>query len=82
MIIFGGFIEGERTNEIAIYDMKQNKWTVVEQNGHENMPCPRSGHSAVFYQAKRQMYIFGGKDSDSIKLNDLWVFDFQTSSWA
>jgi hypothetical protein len=22
MIIFGGFIEGERTNEIAIYDMK------------------------------------------------------------
>ena len=82
MIIFGGFIEGERTNEIAIYDMKQNKWSVVEQNGHETRPCPRSGHSAVFYQTKRQMYIFGGKDSDSLKLNDLWVFDFQSSTWT
>ena len=45
-------------------------------------PCARSGHSAVFYQPKKQMYIFGGKDSSSQKLNDLWVFDFTTSSWT
>jgi len=28
------------------------------------------------------MYIFGGKDSSSVKLNDLWMFDFTTQTWT
>ena len=28
------------------------------------------------------MYVFGGKDDDNLKLNDLWQFDFQTKSWT
>jgi hypothetical protein len=28
------------------------------------------------------LYIFGGKDSDNNKLNDLWLFNFQTKQWS
>jgi N-acetylneuraminic acid mutarotase len=28
------------------------------------------------------MYIFGGKDSNSQKLNDLWAFDLESSTWT
>lgn len=27
------------------------------------------------------MYIFGGKDEDNKKLNDLWCFDFEQAVW-
>jgi N-acetylneuraminic acid mutarotase len=28
------------------------------------------------------MYVFGGKDSDSNKLNDLWALTWKTGSWT
>ena len=28
------------------------------------------------------MYVFGGKDSDSNKLNDLWAFNMKTAVWT
>ena len=33
-------------------------------------PCPRAGHSSVLY--RDNLYVFGGKDNDNSKLNDLW----------
>jgi uncharacterized membrane protein len=27
------------------------------------------------------MIIFGGKDEDNEKLNDVWAFDFKESTW-
>lgn len=82
MIIFGGFKEGERTNEIATYNMKSNVWQIIQYKEGQKTPCPRSGHAAIFYPNKRQMYIFGGKDSNSQKLNDLWAFDMESSTWS
>ena len=60
--------------------MKSNVWQIIQNK--EKAPCARSGHSAVFYPAKRQMYVFGGKDSNSEKLNDLWAFDLENSTWS
>ena len=37
-------------------------------------PCQRSGHSASLY--KDGMYIFGGKNDENNKLDDLWEFNF------
>lgn len=69
MVVFGGFEDGERTNETIIYNLKSNLWTSVK---HEkgSRPCPRSGHSAVIQG--NFMYVFGGKAGNSLKLNDLW----------
>jgi hypothetical protein len=39
-------------------------------------PPKRVGHTAILYGDS--MMIFGGKDEDNNKLNDLWEFNFAT----
>ena len=73
MVIFGGFQEGERTNDVALYNVKTNVWSKVKQPENSRLPCPRSGHSAVIHN--NVMYVFGGKADNSQKLNDLWAFN-------
>ena len=72
MIVFGGFENGFRTNDVCIYHIHSNVWSKCAMNEGQNQPCPRSGHSAVFYSG--HMFVFGGKDDDSEKLDDLWTF--------
>lgn len=83
MVIFGGFVNGERTNEIFKYSIRDNKWTKIERQS-DDVPCPRAGHSAVLRYLdndKRSMVIFGGKDEDNEKLKDVWEFNFETETW-
>ena len=78
MVIFGGFERGVRKNTIMQYSFKNNTWELVEAVGQ--MPQARAGHSAVIYSDA--MYVFGGKDEDNEKLNDLWCFNFETKRWS
>ena len=79
MIVFGGFAGGTRSNDIAIYNFPSNTWTNVEISEDNDKPCPRSGHQAVV--CKGNMYIFGGKDDSSQKLNDFWSFNIADQKW-
>ena len=72
MLIYGGFVNGERTSEIYKYYFKDNKWEFVQSLG-DRVPPKRAGHSAIIY--KDSMFVFGGKDEDNNKLNDLWEFN-------
>jgi N-acetylneuraminic acid mutarotase len=80
MIIFGGFEDGERVNSTMIYNMKTNVWQVIKIVHKAVRPCPRSGHSASY--ADGVMYVFGGKDCDSNKLNDIWSFNLKGGFWS
>jgi|LauGreDrversion4_2_1035121.scaffolds.fasta_scaffold484558_2 hypothetical protein len=74
MIIFGGFINGERTNSVFRFIFNENRWENITPNNNELMsPSPRAGHSAALHG--NNMIIFGGRDEDNAKLNDLWIFD-------
>lgn len=59
-------------------------WTkIVPKN--DKFPCPRAGHSASIRIDERKgdcMYIFGGKDDENNKLDDLWKFNFSTKEWT
>ena len=79
MIVFGGFVDGFRTNTLAIYNISTNAWTKSNSHAGQHVPCARSGHSAVFYSG--HMFIFGGKDDDSNKLADLWTYNLTSSQW-
>lgn len=84
MVVFGGFNFGTRTNSIHLYNFKQNEWEMVQVQSTKN-PCPRVGHSAVIrYDGEGGdcMYIFGGKDDENNKLNDVWKFNFDTLQWS
>ena len=79
-IIFGGFVNGSRTNECWLAT-KQGSQLIWEQlaKDNANAPCPRASHSAAVYDEK--MYIFGGQDDENNKLNDLWEFDINTQTY-
>ena len=74
IVIFGGFVEGSRCNEIFV--AKKNglnlEWKQVGTDSPQ-APCPRNSHTSVVYEGK--LYIFGGQDDDTDKLCDLWEFD-------
>ena len=75
MVIFGGFVSGGRVDEIYRYYFKENKWEHVQPLG-SNSPPKRAGHSAILYGDS--MIIFGGKDEENNKLNDLWEFNLSS----
>lgn len=77
LYVFGGNVHGFKSNKMYILDMSTRKWTIEEP---ENGPCERSGHSAVIKDGK--MYVFGGKNSESNKLGDFWVYDTKAHTWS
>jgi N-acetylneuraminic acid mutarotase len=77
MYIFGGFVLGSRTNSIYKYTFQTSTWDHMQIFGH--MPQKRSGHSAVVHGTT--MVVFGGKDEENNKLNDIWLFHFDTHRW-
>ena len=77
MIVFGGFSQGSRMNDVLVYSFADIMWQTLKVEGKR--PCERSGHAAVIYEGS--MYIFGGKDDENSKLNDLWKFDLTTKTW-
>ena len=79
MVVFGGFLpNGERTNDIYMYFFKENKWEKVSVLGLD-LPKARAGHSAIVFGDS--MVIFGGRDEEANKLNDIWVFNFTSYQW-
>ena len=75
MVIFGGFVRGTRSHDIYRYYFKENKWENIQPLGGV-VPLKRAGHTTVIYGDS--MIVFGGKDEDNNKLNDLWEFNFST----
>jgi N-acetylneuraminic acid mutarotase len=56
MIVFGGFIDGSRTNQVFVFNLTTKTW--AQQPCEGTLPPARSGHSATVY--KDGMYILGG----------------------
>ena len=81
--IFGGFVNGSRTNELAIFEMANSqtveKKMICENSTDGSCPKPRASCSSAVYQDK--LYVFGGQDDDNNKLDDLWCFDNATQQW-
>ena len=80
MIVFGGFEQGTRSNQTSVYNFTTNTWENIEIMAGQPIPCPRSGHSAAIHNGN--MYVFGGKNEDAEKLNDLWVYNIADKRWA
>ena len=68
----GGYVASPRAG--------RSRFEEVEVLSQEK-PQQRSGHTAVLYLSS-QMIIFGGKDDDNNKLDDIWEFDFETRRWT
>lgn len=74
MYVYGGFASKGPTSQILKYSFGDNKWEEVKVKGIS--PPSRAGHSSAI--SGQFMWIFGGKDVENNKLNDLWQFDFKS----
>ena len=81
VVVFGGFNDGERTNDVHIFDTDACQWTKRSPvDANAPAPKPRAGHSATLHEGI--LYIFGGKDDENLKLNDIWKFDIEQREWT
>ena len=67
VIIFGGFVDGERVNHVHTLDLETHKWSKIEPaDPNAAVPTPRAGHTGSLHE--HNLYVFGGKDDENNKL--------------
>ena len=73
LVYFGGFsasaAPNPRNNEIHTLNVDSKKWTELHMKGE--LPIPRTGHAVTVKGSNMLMY--GGYDSASRYLDDLWI---------
>ena len=81
VIMFGGAAsDGSCLGDTWAYDPVANTWTDLSPSG--TVPSPRSGESMVYDSSTGEVIMFGGAASNGFGLNDTWVYDPTTNSWA
>ena len=76
MVVFGGYIGGNRSNQMFKLDLGTHQWTRCSGNAPI---AARSLHSAIEY--KDSMYVFGGQGENSEPFGDLWRMDLHSDTW-
>ena len=79
MVVFGGFINGNRTNTMFLLNMTTYTWSQVNSSTTGNLPAPRAGHTSIIHE--HNLFVFGGTGEDTEKLGDLWKCDLKSYSW-
>lgn len=80
IVIFGGESEEHPwTNDLYLYHMHQNKWTVLNATGQE--PPARTRHASCLSPDGRRMYISGGMINGKDVAKDLYWYEFETQRW-
>lgn len=77
MFVFGGYKHSVCSHTLYIYNFAIDEWKLADKKGP--WPCARAGHASVVW--KNYMYIVGGIDADSTKLNDIWRLEVDSLKW-
>jgi N-acetylneuraminic acid mutarotase len=77
MLLFGGYKNGVRTNELLSFKFEGSKWSELVAN---KPPCPRAGHSAVL--SGSNLIICAGTNEQNVRLNDTWIYSITQNTWA
>ncbi len=77
IVIFGGNVQGFKSNDVWFYHIKENRWEEVKA---DSSPPERSNHA--YGLVGDTLYIFGGKDIENNKMKDLWAFDCNSKTWS
>jgi N-acetylneuraminic acid mutarotase/predicted nucleic acid-binding Zn-ribbon protein len=82
MLLYGGVPVVDKAAdpmaELFVFNSTSNAWQKPRVMGHA--PPPRSCHSAAAFG--NTVVVFGGRGADGAPLDDLWVFDIQSSTWV
>jgi hypothetical protein len=76
LYVFGGHDHIRCVNSCEMYDIKGNKWTVLN-----SMHEPRRGCGAALHAASQSIYIVGGTNG-SQSLKSVEIFNLKTKKWT
>jgi len=65
-------------SDFDVYDIRQDRW--LPQIKVEKSLPPRVAHAATV--VGDELYLFGGRTTDKVELNDFWKFNLQTCEWT
>lgn len=82
MYVFGGLLshKGCKTNELFVTNLDRMVW--MKKNPGGERPVERDGHCAVFDSNRKKLLVFGGRDAEKKRLNDLFQYDPETDRWT
>ncbi|KAG2490886.1 hypothetical protein HYH03_010803 [Edaphochlamys debaryana] len=79
LLVFGGVRgDGGPSSDVALLNTDTMKWITPQLKGSER-PLPRSGHSSCCI--RERVFMFGGVTADGVLLNDVWMYDQDSSQW-
>jgi len=78
-VMFGGYVGGLRcSNDLFMYVFDEKRWHLLEVHG-DQQPSPRAGSTIICN--RNRVTIFGGKDEEGKKMQDVWHFDLENRKW-
>ena len=83
LFIFGGALaygEKQKMNDLFITNLDLMVWRKADPGG--DRPSERDGHAAVYDRASKRLLIFGGRNAEKKRLNDLWAYDTVADKWT
>ena len=79
LVTFAGFTNQGRFDDTWRFDVDASGWTEVTQL---SFPVERCLHSAAYDILNRRMIMYGGQTGGALALDDIWILDLATDSWA
>lgn len=83
IILFGGELNGQRTNDTWEFDTVSHAWLQTNVNGAPNAPAQRyqCQNCAAYDPVTKKTVMFGGWGLGGV-LNDLWTYDSNAHVWS
>eukprot|EP00899_Mesostigma_viride_P013144 jgi/Mesvir1/21830/Mv04215-RA.1 len=78
--VFGGLTDEGKVADLYVIDMDTMDWKRPKTTG--TAPCARDGHCAAVDSINGRMFVFGGRNAEKKRLNDLHYLDLKTKEWA
>lgn len=76
--IFGGYgVNQKYYNDLWKYNYAINKWILINPNPEL---APRYGANS-WVSSNDQIYLFGGRGTGNVFLNDFWKYNIRTNTW-
>lgn len=88
--IFGGYIDGDKSNDIWSFDLGSRKWECLHPGDYKEpefkqqpkkIPAPRIG-AKMIQIAPDTLLVQNGHDNENEKIGDLWKFDLNARTWT
>ena len=88
--VFGGYVNGDKSNDLWKYDIVLEKWKCLHKGDYrldpskqnpKEVPTSRVGARMIMVD-ERTLMVHNGHDASNEKLQDIWTFDIASAKWS